>query len=389
MKLFSAIICILSVMLCQIMASAAETPLEINAVLSLTGPGAFLGTREAAALGVVERMVNVEGGIHGRPIKFVVADDQTSPAVSVQLTNALIARHAPVIIGSSLAATCSAMASLVEKTGPLEYCLSPVITGAPGSYVYSASAGSDSIAAVLVRYYRERGWTKIALITSTDASGVDFEKQFNAALGLAENAMVKVVAREHFAPADLSVTAQMVRIKSAQPQAIITFATGTPLGTLLHGYHDVGLQQPISASGGNMIYAQMEQYKQYAPENLVFAATGGIAPNDQLHGPVRDAQMQYFDNFKAAGIRPDFASSLAWDPSMILVAALRALGPDASADQIHAWISHLHNYVGVDGMYDFRDNSQRGLGQNAMVIYRWDPANANFVVVSKPAGHVK
>jgi branched-chain amino acid transport system substrate-binding protein len=368
---------------------AADPPYEINVVISSTGSGAFLGTHETAALQVLEKTVNAAGGIKGRPLKFVFADDQTAPATAVQLTTALVGKKVPVLMGSSLAATCSAMASLVEKAGPVQYCLSPIIRGAPGGYVYSASAGSDSIAAVVVRFFREHGWTKIAIITSTDASGVDFERQFDNALTFGENKPVQVLDREHFNPADLTVTAQMARIKSANPQALITFATGTPLGTLLRGFHDGGLDIPISASAGNMIYAQMEQYTGFMPRQLYFGATRGVGPDANLRpGPIRDAQNVYFAALKGAGIRPDFASSLVWDPGMIIVAGLRALGPSATAEQLHEWIQALHSWAGVDGIYDFRDNSQRGIGQTAMVVYHWDIAKSTFVVASHAAGHL-
>jgi branched-chain amino acid transport system substrate-binding protein len=371
-------------------AQAAGEPYEINVVISTTGSGAFLGTHETAALGVLQDVVNKDGGIKGHPVKFVFQDDQTSPATAVQLTNGLVAKHVPVVIGSSLAATCSAMASIVQDNGPVQYCLSPIIRGKPGSYVYSASAGSDSITAVIVRFFRLHGWTKIGIITSTDASGVDFERALSSTLALAENKSIDVVVHEHFNPADLTVSAQMARIKSAAPQALITYATGTPLGTLLRGYHDAGLTVPISASAGNMIYAQIAQYADFVPDQLYFPATRGVSPDATLRpGPIQDAEKRYFAAFKAAGIRPDFATSLVWDPAMIVVSGLRELGPDATAAQLQKYIAGLHSWAGIDGIYDFRDNSQRGIGQGSMVVYHWDVAKSAFIVASRPAGNLK
>jgi branched-chain amino acid transport system substrate-binding protein len=371
-------------------AAVSGAPYEINVILPTTGSGAFLGTHEIASLGVLEKLTNAQGGINGQPVKFVFVDDQTSPVVSVQLTQAVIAKHVPVVIGSALAATCTAMAALLEKNGPVQYCLSPILQPPAGSFAFSASAGSADIAAVVARFYRLHGWTRVALITSTDASGSDFEKQFDKALSQPENRSFNLVAREHFNVTDLSVGAQMARIKQAAPQGLVTFATGTPLGTLLHGYHDAGLEMPISASSGNMIYDQMAQYAEFAPVGLYFAATRGIAPDARLlPGPIMDAQNIYFAAFKAAHIRPDFASSLAWDPASILVAALRKLGPNATAETLHAAIEGLHSWAGIDGIYDFRDGSQRGIGQNAMVVYHWDVPHGSFTVASRAAGNLK
>ena len=56
------------------------TPYEISVILPTTGSGAFLGTHEIAALGVLEKLTNEHGGINGAPLKFVYQDDQTAPS---------------------------------------------------------------------------------------------------------------------------------------------------------------------------------------------------------------------------------------------------------------------------------------------------------------------
>lgn len=53
----------------------AADPYDVNVVLSLTGAGAFLGVSEAKAIGAIEALTNNTGGIKGRPLHFVVADD--------------------------------------------------------------------------------------------------------------------------------------------------------------------------------------------------------------------------------------------------------------------------------------------------------------------------
>src|SRR5665213_1311938 len=60
-------------------ASAADAPIDINVLLSLTGSGTFLGRIHQQTLAVIESLVNKQGGIKGRPIHFVIQDDQTNP----------------------------------------------------------------------------------------------------------------------------------------------------------------------------------------------------------------------------------------------------------------------------------------------------------------------
>src|SRR5580700_3734338 len=87
--------------------STAADPYEINVILPITGPGAFLGKADVNALTVIEQTVNKAGGIRGRQIKFDILDDQTTPAVAVQLLNGVIAKNPPFVLGSTLSAVCS------------------------------------------------------------------------------------------------------------------------------------------------------------------------------------------------------------------------------------------------------------------------------------------
>jgi branched-chain amino acid transport system substrate-binding protein len=359
----------------------AAAPVQIDVILSLTGSSAFIGTAEQQSLGVLAKIVNSHGGIGGAPVAFAIADDASNPQNTLQLTNGLIAKHAPVIIGPSSTSGCNAIAPLLEKSGPVQYCLSPGIHAAPGGYVFSAGAGTDATAAAEIRFFRERGLTRIAMIALTDASGQDHEQQVDAALRLPENSGMQLVATEHFNSSDVSVTAQLARIKAAQPQALITTATGVAFGTVLRNLADSGLDIPTTASAGDMSHKQMLQYRAFAPKELLFMATHGVAPDPAItSGPLYAAQTAYFKNLEANHVLPSYLASLAWDPALIVVDALRKLGPHATSGQIHSYISQLHGWSGINGVYDFR-GSQRGIGQNAVITYRWDGLSQRFVIV--------
>jgi branched-chain amino acid transport system substrate-binding protein len=80
------------------------------------------------------------------------------------------------------------------------------------------------------------------------------------------------------------------------------------------------------------------------------------------------------------------AHNLVWDPAMILVDALRHLGPSAGAQQIRDYILRLHGWVGVNGVYDFTAGDQRGLTQSSAAVDLWDASKDNWVQVSRPGG---
>jgi hypothetical protein len=43
-------------------------------------------------------------------------------------------------------------------------------------------------------------------------------------------------------------------------------------------------------------------------------------------------------------------------------------------------------WVGANGAYDYPQYEQRGIGQGAIVMVRWDTARSEFVPVSKLGG---
>jgi branched-chain amino acid transport system substrate-binding protein len=367
-------------------AMAAED-YEINVVLPLTGGGSFLGKAEQQGLQLAETFVNRDGGIQGRKVKFVFHDDQSRPQTAVQLASQIVASHPAVVIGSAIVAMCNAMAPLM-KNGPVMYCLSPGIHPEKGDYVFTSNVSTLDLASSLVTFYRLKGWTKIALITSTDASGQDAERGIKEVLSRPGNKGMTLVANEHFTPTDVSVSAQIEEIRAAQPQALIAWSTGGPIGTVFKGIIQAGLDIPVGTTNGNMTLAQMTQYADFLPKQL-FIPSSEWPKHDAslaLDPAVEKAQAGFFAAYDAAKITPDVAAGLAWDPALLVVDALRKLGPEATAVQVRDYLVKLQGFAGINGVYDFPKIPQRGLDEKDAVVTLWNPAQKAWEVVSKPTG---
>jgi branched-chain amino acid transport system substrate-binding protein len=365
---------------------APSDPYVINVIVPATGSGAFLGKSYKETYDALQVAINRAGGIRGRKVAFNLLDSQTTPQTGLQIVNSLIAKNVAVFIDGGPSTVCGAGIPMVVNSGPVDYCLSPVIHPPAGSYVFSAGLSSVDQTRIAIRYFRERGWTKIAMLSSTDTTGADLEKQTDAAVSIHENEGVQIVARDHFNPADLSVAAQIAHIKASDAQAVLVWTTGTPLGTALRALKDAGVSLPAMTTTSNMTYAQMAAYGSLLPSQMLFPALLAMTPEATKPGPLHDAQTAYVTAFKSIGVRPDEGHILAWDPTQIVVTALRALGPDATATQIRDYILHLHGWVGVDGVYDFAARDQRGISDNSAAVARWDAQRDTWVRVSRPRG---
>jgi branched-chain amino acid transport system substrate-binding protein len=366
-------------------ATAADT-YDINVILPLTGGGAFLGKAEQESLQRYEKVVNASGGIHGKQLQFVFHDDQTSPQVDVQLANQIKASKPAVVLGSAIVALCNSMAPLM-KDGPVLYCFSPGIYPAAGGYVFSSSISTKELAGALLRYAGARGWKKIALITSTDASGQDAYKQIKGLLGSQEHKDVQLVGEAQFNPTDVSASAQIQKLKGSNPDLLIAWSTGGPIGTVFKAIRDAGWDIPVATTDGNMTYAQMKQYEAFLPKELYIPSPDWIKTSRPGQDPKTVAAKDtFYKAFEGGEVKPDGPSTFAWDPALLVVEGLKQLKPDATADDLRQYLLGLTGFAGINGIYDFKAVPNRGLSESNVVVTKWDSTAKTWQVVSKPLG---
>jgi len=379
-------IALLSACVAALPAFAAD-PYKIDVITSLTGGASFLGKGEQQSLQLLQKSVNKAGGINGQPLEFMFYDDQSSPQTAVQLASQIKAKNPPLILGPSIVAMCNAAGALM-KDGPVMYCLSPGIHPPKGSYVFTSSTSTYDLAKALMRYFRLKGWKDIAVMTSSDASGQDAERGLNEAAAMPENKEIKIVARAHFNITDVSVAAQIENVKAAKPQAFIAWSTGAPIATIFKGITQAGLDVPTATTDGNMTYAQMKNYADFLPKQLYFAAAmwAGYGQMQGIPAPVEKENKAFYEEYKAIGAAPDLPASIAWNTGLIVVDALRKLGPKVTAVQLRDHLAGLKGFPGIDGVHDFAASPQRGLDLSDVVVTRWDPAKHVWVPLSKAGG---
>ncbi len=366
--------------------SASNSPYVIHALVSETGAGAVLGSREAKALNILASQVNSTGGIDGHPLKIVIDDNRTNPAVSVSLATPWISAKVPIIINGSIAAPDEAVDALASADGPFIYDLSPIENPAPGSMVFSAGPSTLDDAEAYLTFMKAKGYTKIAEITSTDGTGVDGNQQLVTALKLPQFSSMRLVAHQTFDPTAVNVSAQLSVIKAANPQALVIWTTGTPLGTMLNGMSALGMEGvPTITNNGNASFALLTHFASVLPSNIFFPTPPLYLPPSDITNPAVKAQVSAFDTaVTAAGGHPGNPWALAWDPLNLLIGALKKLGIGATAAQIQGYMQHLTNVPGVFGLYNTSKTHHHGLAVSDIYMTRW--SGGAFVQASGPGG---
>lgn len=368
---------------------AAEDSYAIPVILELTGAGAFIGNSERRGVEFAETVINHSGGVGGRKIEFVFHDNQSNPQVSLQLANEVLADNPAIVLASTLRADCAAMAPLFAN-GPVLYCFTPSFHPNPGTYIYSEGISTRDLAVAGFRFFRAMGWMRIAFISSTDATGQDAETNLLDIMRSPEAASMTLVEDAHFNTTDVTVSAQVERMKADDPQVIIAYASGTPVATVFRGLRDAGLGDvPTVTTSANQIVSEMEQFAAFLPKRLLFFSTPWPAIGDPrlaMAPAIMAPQEEFAKIYAQENVEPDQGAVSGWEPAMLAAGALRTLGPGATASQIQAYFQHLKGVAGLSGIYDFEKTPQRGLNADNAIVTEWRPALKRFVALTRLGG---
>jgi branched-chain amino acid transport system substrate-binding protein len=365
---------------------AQPGPLNIAVILPMTGQAAFSGQADAQTVAAFEKWANAHGGVRGQPIHFTVSDDQSSPQVSLQLANTVMAQHAPVIVGSAVVATCASIGAAVAASGPVQFCLSPGYLPPKNSYSFASTTPILSTAHAQLTFAKLRGLRRIAFLVSTDATGIVSAQVYAALLKEPDLKDVELVADERISNSEVSATAQMSKIKAARPDVLYTSTTGTVFSTVMRGMNDVGLNVPVITTTANANIPQLKSLTDVLPRELYFNGFL-LRLGDLLRDKgIRDQIAAFYDAFKAIGVTPSDTNALSWDELLFTLAGYRQFGPGMTAEQLKTFVLGQKHFAGMNGYYNFSGGDQHGLGPDAVVITSYDKEKGDFAPASQPGG---
>jgi branched-chain amino acid transport system substrate-binding protein len=113
-------------------AFGAEKPFKIGTLQPLSGPGAAGGKTALVGIQMAVDRINSSGGITGRPIQLVVADDESKPDVGRRKTEKLLVDdEVDIHVGGFLSNVCLACMPVFEEqkiVNMVSVCLDTTIT---------------------------------------------------------------------------------------------------------------------------------------------------------------------------------------------------------------------------------------------------------------------
>jgi branched-chain amino acid transport system substrate-binding protein len=354
-------------------AGAARAEIVVGVSLGITGPGASLGVHYRNAYQLMGKTVG------GEPVRFIILDDASDPTNAAKNARKLIAEDkADVLMGSNGVPSAMQIAqAAAEAKIPMMVLTPAALSGNALHWSFIVPQTTELMMGAVAQQLKARGVKTVGYIGYTDTWG---DLVYKAIQSHAASAGFKVVTDERYARSDTSVTGQILRLLSANPDAVVVGGSGTgaalPHVTLI----ERGYKKGIYHNHGT-VNAEFIKVGGKAVSGAV-APTGPLVVPEELPDshPTKKVSLDFTKRYEAAfgaGTRNAFAG-YAYDAYLLVDAAAPAAlkkgkpGTPEFREALRASLESVRNVVGTHGVYNMNAETHNALDERARVLVHVD-----------------
>ena len=328
-------------------AGVKPAEIVIGQCAALTGPTAGLGIGMQAGMKAAFDEVNSKGGVHGRQIRFVSADDGYEPEKCVECTSKLIEDEQVFALAGYVGTPTAKVA--VPMVQELKVPLIGIFSGAMllrepvQRYVFNVRASYDDETETLIEYLSSKlGLKKIAVFYQNDSFG-------QSGLSGTEKALAKrkltLVSKGTFERNTLAVKSGLAAVMAGDPQAVIIVGPYKPTAEFIRQARATGLKSlfaTISFVGTENLIAEL------GPESddLVISQVVPSPVDDKL--PLTSAYQAAMKK-SLSSATPSYVSFEGYIAGRVIIAALDRAGTDLSREKLINALDGISK-LDLDGM---------------------------------------
>src|SRR6266498_721392 len=202
----------------------AKETIKIGAILSVTGPAAFLGAPEEKTLKMIVDDINKKGGIKGKKIDLIVKDSGGNPEKAISFAKQLIEEEKVfAIIGPSTSGETMKIKGIAEegRTILMSCAAAEVIVNPVARYVFKTPQKDSYVAIKIFEQMKKMGISKIGVLSSNTGFGKAGKEQIEK---LAPEHGITIVVNEVYDKAASDLTAEVTKLKAGNVEALINWS---------------------------------------------------------------------------------------------------------------------------------------------------------------------
>ena len=230
--------------------------IKIGGNLELTGGVATFGQSTANGIKLAIKEINAAGGVLGKQLTFIVADNKSEPSESTNAITKLITQDKVVTVLGAVASSNTLAASQVAHDNKVPFIsttsTNPKVTvdgGKVRDYAFRACFIDPFQGTVMANFASKSLKAKTAAVYIDNSS--DYSK------GLAqffEESFIKnggkIVAKEAFLQKDQDFKATLTKLKASNPEVIFIPGYYEEVGKIVKQARELGITQPLLGGDG-------------------------------------------------------------------------------------------------------------------------------------------
>lgn len=348
----------------DITSTSSVPKVRIAALLPLTGPLSSFGRGEEEAM----RVAIEEHDPESKRVEFIFEDTQGSGEKTALAINRLLAsgyQHFVVSTSGSVQTALPRLRDSGKDVIAFTQCMvSDITKGYP--FAFRIYATIDEETDILAAYANDKGYKNIAVLRLNAPHGQQGLELFSRK---SEKHGIGVSTVETFNMSDRDLSSQLVRISSANPDAVLVYAYPHNFPVIFKQMEQQGFEVPILANSGMTLQQLKEEVSDEFRSRIVFPA-----PEFFLN-PLEPRGQGFVKAMQAKGFQVDWDKAFFYDMTTLLVTSL-------SDDVIVGNISFEEAlrkkmpYSGVSGAIQL--NSDRDSHVNLQLV-RWKAGKPDLV----------
>jgi len=352
----------------QATTQASKEPILLGQYTYLTGINANLGIAINNATKLAIKQINEAGGVNGRQLALVTYDDQAKPELTVQMvTRMLEVDKVTAIVASALTASVVAVYPMTEAAKTI------LVSGGNGTswtnigakYLFRSSSSNAFSLPTLVETIVKFGFSKVGVLAINSEYGTN---GIEVITPLFKEAGI-TATYEKYTYGDTDYTGQLQKLFRDGAETILVYTSNiADCGNIFKQIRRMGYSNYVfsieSANG-----KEARDIGGNDTNGVVFTAPAVIPddPNDALTEKEKKFLNDYVKEYGAMPIAD--VAYRAFDGTQLIFEALKTCTDINDKESIRAAFVKIKDFQGLEGVYDFTDESGDGLRTSGMYIH--------------------
>lgn len=330
--------------------------IKVGANLEMTGGSASYGISSKNAIELAFKEINEKGGINGKQLELVVADNKSEAAEATNAMQKLVSQDNVVaVIGPNLSSSVIAASAINNSAKVLDIApmaTNPYVTvdqasGKTKDFNYRTCFINPFQGTVMAKFATaELGVGNAAILIDNSSDYAKGLAQFFKENFVKEGGAV--TAEESYLQKDTDFKATLTKIKATNPDFLYVPGYYQEVGLIVKQARELGMNMPI-AGGDGWDSAKMPEIAGAAALNNTYFSS--------LYSP--DDSSDINKNFvaayeKAYGQKPDVFAALSYDSALLVAEAIKNAGSTEPA-KISEAMAKINGFSGVSGSVTFDD----------------------------------